>query len=365
MVQKKKRFTVAGYTKYLKGIKTSRWLFRQGKMLDSLSVKSWKISPGNISTVSKAYFLEGQLNRVTDTAVTGNPNLLMLGGNETYHAPTHAYMLKDIWMINGSIFKDLNQFLLQPRYQLNRQMNLFPPIKIDTEITNASIYNSYDGYKAFGIWLSDDCSMYRLAESEGMPVTSDIFASPHMLEYRSMLDMKPVLTNAAYIKDAIFFDDDWGNNKSKHERFAANRNKLISQFHSSKHTGVFIIRGNSGNSRVMINEVEIAEQLSKKYSLRIVDINTHSVFEILEACVGAQIIIGIEGSHLMHGLMALQPGSSLLVLQPPYRFCGVLKMTTDMEKIHYGFVVGIPKEEGFYINFEEVEKTIDLLPIKH
>ena len=135
-------------------------------------------------------------------------------------------------------------------------------------------------------------------------------------------------------------------------------------FPGTSHPGVFILRGNSGTTRVMVNEIEIAEQLRDKYGFRIVDVTKQSASEIISACVGAQILIGIEGSHLMHGLMVLQPGASVLTLQPPYRFCGVIKITTDMENLNYGFVVGIPKEDGFFINLEEVERTIDLLPLK-
>lgn len=204
--------------------------------------------------------------------------------------------------------------------------------------------------------------MYPLAVSEGIPVTSNIFTSPHMLEYESMLKINPIKTNAAYMKNALFFDDNWGNNKTKHDRFTTNRNNLLSFFPDASHPGVFILRRNSGKSRVMLNEIEIAEQLSNKYGFKIVDVTKHCVSEIMSACVGAKIIIGIEGSHLMHGLMVLQPGASVLTFQPPNRFCGVLKITTDMEDIHYGFVVGIPKEDDFYINLEEVERTIDLLP---
>ena len=362
LIQKKIRFTPIGYTKYLKGLKKPYALFRIGGVLDSLSVKSWEIAPGNTMIVPKAYFLEGQLNRVTGTAYTDDPNAMMHGGYEKKHEPTRAYMLKNIWMLNGTIYKDLHQFMLHPRSQLKTSMNFFPPIKVDTEITDASIYNSFDGNAFFGLWLTDDCTMYQLAASEGVPVTSNIFASPHMLEYESMLGMNPIRTNATHMKNALFFDDDWGNNKSKHERFVINRNKLLAQFPGVSHPGVFILRRNSGKTRIMLNEIEIAEQLRDKYGFRIVDVTKHSVAEIISACVGAQILVGIEGSHLMHGLMVLQPGTSVLTLQPPNRFCGVLKITTDMENQNFGFVVGIPKEDSFYIDIEEVERTIDLFP---
>jgi len=362
LIQKKIQFTPIGYTKYLKGIKKPHMMFRVGNILDNLCIKSWEIAPGNTTIVPKAYFLKGQLDRITGTAYTDDPNAIMQGGYEKTHKPTRAYMLQNIWMLNGTIYKGLHQFLFHPRTQLKTSMHFFPPIAVDTEIENASIYNSYDGNAFFGLWLTDDCTMYPLAASEGVPVISDVFASPHRLEYKSMLEMNPFRTNAAYMKNAIFFDDDWGNNKSKHERFAVNRNKILSMFPGTSHPGVFILRRNSGKTRIMLNEVEIAEQLRDKCGFRIVDVTKHSVSEIITACVGAQILVGIEGSHLMHGLMVLQPGASVLTLQPPNRFCGVIKITTDMEKQNFAFVVGIPKDDGFYIDMEEVERTIDLLP---
>lgn len=362
LIQNKIQFTPIGYTKYLKGIKKPYRMFRIGNILESLSVKSWEIAPGNTTIVPRAYFLKGQLERITGTAYTDDPNAIMYGGYEKKHKPTLAYKLQDIWMINGVIHKGLHQFIFHPRAQLKTSMFFFPPITVETEIANASIYNSYDGNEFFGLWLTDDCTMYPLAASEGVPVISDIFTTPHRLEYKSLLEMNPLRTNAAHIKNAVFFDDDWGNNKSKHERFAVNRNKILSMFPGTSHPGVFILRRSSGKTRIMLNEIEIAEQLRDKYGFRIVDVTQNSVSEIITACVGAQILVGIEGSHLMHGLMVLQPGTSVLTLQPPNRFCGVIKNTTDMEKQNFAFVVGIPKEDGFYINMEEVERTIDLLP---
>ena len=360
LIQKKIRFTPIGYTQYLKGIKKGHPMFRQGSLLKSLAVKSWQIAPGSTSVSSKAYFLEGQLDRVTGTAYTDDPIAIMQGGITIQHQPTYAHKLQNIWMLNGSVYTKLHSFLFHHRSKLSTKMNLFPPIIIDTEINDASIYSSYDGNEFFGLWLTDDCTTYKLAEAEGIPVSTDIFASPHMLEYESLLGMNPYRTNAAYLKNAIFFDDDWGNNSRKQELFTENKAKLLSRFPGASHPGVFILRRSSGKSRIMLNEIEIAERLRDQYGFKIVDVTQHSVSEIISACVGAQIVVGIEGSHLMHGLMVLEPGTSVLTLQPPNRFCGVLKITTDMQNLNYGFVVGIQKEENFYINFEEVERTMEV-----
>ncbi len=112
----------------------------------------------------------------------------------------------------------------------------------------------------------------------------------------------------------------------------------------------------------MLNEEGIAEHLRKQRGFRIVDVARNSVAKILAACSGARMLVGIEGSHLMHGFALIQPGSSILAIQLPYRFCGVLKRTTDMAGQHFGFVVGAPSQGEFQVNIEEVERTPDLLP---
>ncbi|MBB4800500.1 hypothetical protein HNP37_000539 [Flavobacterium nitrogenifigens] len=363
LIEKKVRFSPIAYTRYLRGLKKSHSMFREGDILENLAVKSWRIAPGNTTISPKAFFLDGQLERVTGTAYTDDPFKAMNGGFEVEHQETRAYKLKEIWMINGFIYKGLHNFRLHPTFQLSHKMNYLPRIVMNTEVDNAAIYSTSEGNQYFGLWLTDDCANYALAATEGTPVTSDIIPYSHMTEYESFLEMNPFRTNAAFLKNAIFFDDNWGNNESKHLRFAANRTKLLTRFPGTSHPGVFILRRNSGISRVMLNEIEIAEKLHEKYSFKIVDVTQNTASEILSACAGAKVLIGIEGSHLFHGLMMLEAGSSVLVLQPPTRFSAVIKNTTDMENINYSFVVGIQKEENFYIDLEEVERTLELLPV--
>lgn len=337
-------------------------MFREGQALESLALKSWQIAPGNTTISKKAFFLEGQLERITGTAYTDDPHGAMHGGQMIEHAPTRAYKLKDIWMVNGFVYKGLHSFRLHPSFQISKKMNYFPHVLMNAEIDNAALYSTSEGNQYFGLWLTDDCANYALAAAEGTPVTSNIIPYSHMSEYESFLEMNPFRTNSAYLRNAIFFDDNWGNNENKHLRFAANRDKLLSRFLATSHFGVFILRRNSGISRVMLNEIEIAEKLREKYRFKIVDVTQNTASEILAACAGAKVLIGIEGSHLFHGLMMLEPNSSVLVLQPPTRFSAVIKNTTDMEDVNYSFVVGIQKGENFYIDFEEVERTLELLP---
>lgn len=363
--KKKLRISLAGYIPYfhhLKGSKRIHKFFLKGDLFEELSEKSWEIHPGNELYSQKAYFLTGQLERITDTAYTPDPQKIMNGGN-TQQSPTKAYQLKNAWINNGSLYAGNHRLVLNPIPQLSRMKFLLPSLMATDEFEEASIYNTYDGFKFFGLWLSDDCATYNLASSFAPPLTSNIFLSPHMHEYERLLKMNPIRSNAAFIKKVTVFDENWGNNDNKHERFSEIRKKLCSKYPGKTHPGVFILRRNSGITRIMINEVEIADRMKKEYGFRIVDITTDSVSEIISNCIGAKFIIGIEGSHLMHGLMVLQPGANVLTLQPPDRFCGVIKLTTDMENINYGFVIGKEVKDGFVINYEEIKRTLELFPV--
>ncbi|MEM6497314.1 MAG: glycosyltransferase family 61 protein, partial [Pseudomonadota bacterium] len=74
----------------------------------------------------------------------------------------------------------------------------------------------------------------------------------------------------------------------------------------------------------------------------------------------ARAIVGIEGSHLVHGLMIMPAKASLLVIQPPTRTVSVLKFVTDRQHQTYGLVVGNRSDQGFSVCVEELERTLDL-----
>ena len=106
IIQKKIRFSPIVYTQYLKGLNKTHTMFRQGKILESLAVKTWEIAPGNTTISTKAYFLDDQLDRVTGTAYTDDPNAMMHGSITIKHGPTRAYMLKNIWMSHRKKMSD-------------------------------------------------------------------------------------------------------------------------------------------------------------------------------------------------------------------------------------------------------------------
>jgi len=56
----------------------------------------------------------------------------------------------------------------------------------------------------------------------------------------------------------------------------------------------------------------------------------------------------------------LPEGGALLTLQPPSRFVGLYKHLTGRDNQNFGFVVGHPRDDDFWIDPEEVDRTLDL-----
>lgn len=338
----------------------SRLLGWSGNKLASVAVKSWEIAPSETTISPSAFYLPNQLERVTDWAFTSeHPHREMEGGITSEHSPTNAYLLKDAWLIDGTLLKDNSCTYLQPR------VRKLPQFRAPFEIAQAAIYSTPGGIQYFGQWLMDDCVTYPLAASLGTPVSAiKKLVSTHTHEYKKLLGMSPTFYENVFFKELIIFED-VGQNRSKHNRFRANSEKLLTSVRSNLHPGVFILRGTNGMPRTLKNELAIAEHLRSTRGFRILDPMKSDVATIIETCAGAQAVIGVEGSQLIHGVMTLQENCALLTLQPPNRFVSVFKHLTDRDHQHFGFVVGMPDGDGFYISIEEVERTLDLFPKSH
>ncbi len=337
-------------------------MFRAGSVLETLAERSWAIAPAITTFSQPAFYLADQLKRVTGMAYTDDPERDMSGGIATLQPETRMFLLKDAVLIDGSLYIAHCRIDFHARSRISRLDRYVPRTRVESELYRASMYSSYDGHEFFGLWLTDDCPNYLLARDHGVPVTTSQPASEHMLQYERRFGMKPMRTNSAYMRELVLFDDHWGNNLDKHARFSLLRQKLLSQLDVPRHPGTFILRRDSGKRRTMYNEIEMAEYLRERRGFRIVDVTRDDIATIAANCAGASVIAGIEGSHMVHGLMAAEPGAAVLTLQPPDRFCSVIKRTTDMEGLRFGFVVGRQEVGGFSVDPAEVERTLDLFP---
>ncbi|MDI3271745.1 glycosyltransferase family 61 protein [Pseudomonas sp. AL03] len=359
------QWSLAAYKHILK----TRLIRKPSLTLQSLAVKAWEIAPGEISMAPPAFFLPDQLERVTGWAGElfypyEHPRRTMEGVGCVEHGPTRGYLLKDVWLIDGTLYKGTAKSSLSPR------AGWLPKIRVENEIDRGAMYCTAGGNKWFGSWLMDDCITYPIACDEGVPVTTALSANLvstvttgilHAPGYEDLLGMTPVRLRNAFFRELVIFDD-LCQNRHKHMRFRVMGEKLLSHVKICDHPGVFILRGGTGELRLLRNEIELAERLRERRGFRIIDPAKSDVPTIVAACAGARTVVGIEGSHLIHGVNVLRPGGSLLVLQPPNRFLCFFKYLTDRDHQNFGFVVGTPEGNGFSIDPDEVERTLDLFP---
>ncbi|MFJ4345135.1 glycosyltransferase family 61 protein [Pseudomonas sp. NPDC089401] len=355
------RWTLAAY----RHLARKHLAHRAEPQLRSLAHKTWEIAPAESGgTTPPAIFLPGQMERVTGWQEGlffpyVHPGPTMQGGKPVAHGPTRGFLLKDVWLIDGALYKGNATQWLSLRHVS------FPSLRIEHEIARAAIYCSHNGNRWFGTWLMEDCPTYALACNEGTPVTTAPSARHPMFgqapAYEAWLGMQPLRLRTAFFRELVLFDD-MSNNRNRYQRYRDMGHRLLSHVPHAAHPGVFILRGGAGELRMLRNELELAEHLRVTRGFKVIDPLKLQVSEIIAACAGAQVVMGVEGSQLVHGVNVLQAGGTIFALQPPDRFVSYYKFLADRDGQHFAFVVGLPEGDGFRIDIAEVERTLDLLP---
>lgn len=115
--------------------------------------------------VPGGHFLPGQLERVTGWEGKRfypyvHPARTMEGGISTLQGPTRGYLIKDVWLVDGALYKG------KASHWLSLKPSTFPTIIVDNEIDRAAIYCTQNGNSWFGTWLMEDCPTYALACNE-------------------------------------------------------------------------------------------------------------------------------------------------------------------------------------------------------
>lgn len=329
--------------------------------LPSVATRTWQLAPAIEAVPPPAVFLPGQLERITGWAFGDeHPGHELVGGRTVTHAPTLAHELHDAWLIDGVLYKGAAVSHLSPR------QGRVPHLHVRAELERAALCCSPAGNRWFGQWLMDDCPLHPLAQGHGPPLTTTLHPGSHAAEYERWLGLRPVRLRSAWLRRLVLFTD-VGQNRDKHRRFRAMCDALRSRLEREQghaveeHPGVFLLRGRAGERRVLRGERALAERLRARRGLRILDPMQADVPTIVRTCAGARVVVGVEGSALMHGILALRPGGAVLTLQPPGRFVWIYKHLCDRDGQRFGFVVGHPEGTDFHVDADEVERTLDLL----
>lgn len=317
------------------------------------AVSQWDVAPAGVVNIRPAKLLSGQISRIRGAEFGSIAEVVrdFAGGFDSLQPPTRAFRLTQTLLMDGVLYTGNAVRHLKPR------SGRFPIGFAPREVIRASMHESWVGNRWFGNWLMDDCLTYRLAEQVGLPFATTP-AVGHQPAYESRLGIAPTRRTSVFFDELILFDDH-SHNEGKRDRATNLRRRLIGD-EPERHPGVFLLRGTTGARRILRNERTIAEHLATRRGFRVLDPATSDLEAIIQACAGADVVAGVEGSHLVHGLMMMPPTARALVIQPPTRVVSVLKLLTDRQGQDYSMVVGVGNDEVFDASVGEIERTLDL-----
>jgi len=227
------------------------------------------------------------------------------------------------------------------------------------EVATAALSSTQLGSQFFGHWLLDDLPRYgQLSAVGAAPFLVGATPSSHQQEYMAAFGFDgPILNDAFFSKLSVVADGSMQSYKS--EQLAKMRDRIRGAVTgSSASPGVMLLRGGSGRRRILVNESELGRALSAR-GFTVVDPMATTVSQMAAACAGAEVVIGVEGSHMVHGVLALAPGASFITIQPPFKFDNTCKPYCDALGIKYAFTVGRAAEGGFSVELERVLAIID------
>ncbi len=347
------------------GLFRLRRRFGAARTMADAADKVWTIAPAETLNTPPSVFLPGEFDkvRIVEGRTTTEIEAKRVYGGLFERPPIMAYRYTNAFLYKGVVVARGAERRVLPYGVPPPPSHQFPVVSI----REGALAGSYLGLQYFGHWLKDDAPLSLLAEQYGQPVSPSPptwhaahFAESHIHAYAKFLDLPWRQEENVFFKSLVMFDDE-DFNTHKSARLEILRQRALKRLGAPhKKRRVFIKRGISDKGpRRFHNEDAVAAALAED-GFDILDPPKASVEEIVQTLNGCDIVVGSEGSHLIHALYFLPPGAGLLAISAPNRFTTVNKRWTDLLNIQYGFTVGDAEEEGFSANIDDVKRTIDL-----
>nr|WP_152827280.1 glycosyltransferase family 61 protein [Fertoeibacter niger] len=338
---------------------TINWLLRLAGQTPpdviTAAVDRWEITPRETRRFPPAFVLPAHYDRIRGTEFATLPETIhaLRADHDVQVPPTMGYLLRDADLVDGVIYANGAERHLR---QQRRSLAFRRP---EVELSGA-LYETWVGNRWFGNWLVDNGITYPLAAAAGNPVTTAPPGKGHVPRYEELLGMAPRRITDAHFRELILFDD-MPQNTGKQARAAAMRDMLLAGRNPAPVPGVFLLRGRTGDQRLLENEDEIAGRLQADHGFTIIDATQKTVDELMDACGNARVIAGVEGSQLVHGMAVSPPGSTLFTIQPPDRVTAAMKLMTDRLDQSFALVVAEGNARNFRADWGDVARTLELL----
>jgi len=323
--------------------------------IESICDKSWQVAPGGKDKFPLALFLSKHLSMKLKTVpgISLEYEVSRVKGMAVDNAPTKAYQLNEAKLLSGFVYK--NEF----RSKLsNNKESVFNSFGILKEENEGLLVSTWASNTYFGHWIHDEC--IRVIAAQDMGVSSyctDQRPYSHQSGYEKIFNLSSLPVKRAIFKKLIILSDATLNNY-RQKRLLQLRNLVFSSVVSNKNNYIYIKRGTSGASgRSLVNENLLIEQLTQ-FGFVIIEPEKLSAYEVMQECLNAKIIMGIEGSSLVHGFLGMHSEGTLVALVPEYQFNNPFQNYCSSIGLRYGFLVGKEVRGGFNIDLDDMSDLL-------
>jgi capsular polysaccharide biosynthesis protein len=211
------------------------------------------------------------------------------------------------------------------------------------------------GIPYFAHWLLDGLPTVAMRGSD-----EDLFLPvppgwEHARGYVDLLGLAPL--RAPYVHfERLTLALDLGKNASLRERMRALRADLLSRISGPGGQRVYI-RRTRGAPRRLLNEGELLPRLEERGFLILSD--SDPLDQILRAADRAEMVVGVEGSHLAHFLLPGTDHTRLITLNPADRFNNLYADYAGALGGRQATLVITPEAEGYRLDVARLLRLID------
>lgn len=320
-----------------------------------------ELAPARTAIRPAGIMLPGQLERARYAmpSTTLEFQKSVASGGPVSVPPTRVHTLRQARIEKASIYvsgkrKPLTGMGILKEVGESRKANL-------RTISRGLLVSTRQGLTYFGDWLFENSSRVLLAEELGEKAISMIRNPPygHGAHYDHHLQLNYQKIDRAIISELLVVED-WGHHPEKAARYRVLRDRARQATGRDKGHDVFVVRGRSGQMRRLSNE-DACIQWARERGFSIIDPTKMTVAELLHELRDARCVAGVEGSGLLHGLMAMASDGFLLAIVAADRFVVGSKEYADVIDIPVAMVVADKGDvAGFEVNIEELNATYEL-----
>ena len=324
--------------------------------LSDTAEKTWVLAPAEAAVIAPAIFDEDDLALVTGVDADSSREIewRRIRGGPLEHRPTTAYLLRDAVLSKGHVILEhlVRPYTTEPWPLWGRYD--------EVEHEPALLTATFNGSRYFGHWMMDELPRILAAPGIGRPVAPPRALSTHQRDYLKLLGLAQEERSDVLFRELVILDDRT-QNVHRRKRYEQLRARARHGRRPVRSEGVMLLRRQTGVPRVLVNEEELAQRL-EHCGFRTMCPTDHTVEAILDACMDARVIVGVEGSHMIHALLVMATGGSIVTIQPPNRFNNILKTYCDGLDLRYAFTVGRHCEGGFVVEPDRLLRLLDQLP---